>query len=253
MWSDRCLFESLTTERPSALVTLTYNDDHLPKDKSVSRDDWTLFRMRLRKNLGRAYRFFISSEYGEDNYRPHYHVILFGFDVGDEHDMKALYNAWSPYQSEIGYFEADYLTAGRIRYALKYIVKEFGKDAELYESLGLKPLFHSVSKGVGKTWFLDHLESIRKLHGYYVDGKLRPLPRYYEDLLHTGDDEAVKFNRQQESMKRWYEKIFRQHDKFLDIHSSRSVAEIPYTAYWNEVAERSAAIREQNMADRPKY
>lgn len=57
-----------------------------------------------------------------------------------------------------------------------------------YEKLGLKPLFHTMSKGIGRKFFFDNLEFISKHKGYYADGKLRPLPRYYADLLRIYDE-----------------------------------------------------------------
>lgn len=225
LWSDRCMFESITNERASSFVTLTYNDEHLPKDKGVHYEDLRAFQLRLRKNLNRPYKYFFSSEYGEsDNHRPHYHGLLFGFDCGDKGDMTALYNAWSPYNDPIGFFEVDYLTSGRIRYTLKYVCKEYGKEAQEYEKLGLPPLFHVMSKGIGKQWFLDHLESIRANKGYYIDGVLRPLPRYYADLLGTLYPESVRVARRQAKEREMMSKVMDLTGKRVSWSDSRSVA-----------------------------
>ena len=57
-WSDRCTFETMTQRRPSSLVTLTYNDEHLPSGRSVSQEDCVKFNKRLRYYLD--YYFFPS-------------------------------------------------------------------------------------------------------------------------------------------------------------------------------------------------
>lgn len=224
-WSDRCMFEVITNERPSCMLTLTYNDEHLPPDRGVRYEDVRGFNLRFRKNLKRPYRYFFSSEYGEsDNMRPHYHALLFGFDCQDHDDMQALYNAWAPNGDEIGFFTVDYVTAGRIRYVLKYISKESGKEAERYASAGLPPLFHCMSKGIGKQWFLDHLEECQRNHGYYVNGRLRRLPRYYEDILSTFVDDDVKFNRSLASKRMIASKLLDKTGCYVDLNNSESLA-----------------------------
>lgn len=256
MWSDRCLFECLTNERASALVTLTYNDQHLPKDRGVHYEDVRAFNLRLRKNLGRSYKYWVSSEYGSDGLRPHYHLILFGFDVGVSEDMKALYNAWSPYGQEYGFFEADYLTSGRIRYALKYVTKEYGKEAEEYASLGLPPLFHTMSKGIGKQWFLDNIESIRQNHGYYIDGVLRPLPRYYAELLDALYPDDVRFKRSLKQEREMAEKAFQKTEKKVSWLNMRDVASLGTPQEVNNLFARPMKIllaaHKEQIADSKK-
>jgi len=67
----------------NSFVTLTYNDDNLPADSSVSPRELTLFIKRLRKECdlkgyGRI-RYFGCGEYGEKSGRPHYHLALFNY------------------------------------------------------------------------------------------------------------------------------------------------------------------------------
>ena len=39
---------------------------------------------RLRKRAGSDVRFYMCGEYGPENWRPHYHALLFGFDFADK-------------------------------------------------------------------------------------------------------------------------------------------------------------------------
>lgn len=189
MWTDRILFEMNTTNLPSAFVTLTYNDEHLPKNRGVSYDDVKNFNKRLRYFLKRPYKFYLSSEYGQLDFRPHYHMCLLGFNPRDVFDVQALHRAWSVKDEQIGFYDLDFLNSSSVRYVMKYVSKEMKGDMkDEYEKRGLPPLFHTMSKGIGKQYFLDHLDSIRKLNGYYVNGKLRPLPKYYADLLKVGSE-----------------------------------------------------------------
>lgn len=191
-WSDRCFFESLNYQSPSSFLTLTYNDEHLPADRSVSPADWDKFVDKLRKNLGFRPRYYMSSEYGSsDNMRPHYHAMIFGVDWQQQKQYEAIYKAWSDSKKNpIGFFSVDYLNPSRIRYCIKYMAKEHNQQyLDKISAAGLAPLFHRMSKGIGKQYFLDNIERLRRDHGYYVKGKLRPLPRYYAELLRTIDDD----------------------------------------------------------------
>lgn len=63
-------------------VTLTYDDDHLPADGSLVPADVRFFLKKLRRKAGLV-RFFAVGEYGGKNFRPHYHLILFGVEYSD--------------------------------------------------------------------------------------------------------------------------------------------------------------------------
>lgn len=189
-WSDRCNFESQTQSMPSALVTFTYNDEHLPVDCGVNYDDVRDFNKRFRyyltsKDSSRRYKFYVSSEYGLEDFRPHYHMMLFGFDPQSSFDMSCLYKAWCEHGEPIGFFEADFLTSGRIKYAMKYVHKELSADMQDdIAKRGLPPLFHTMSKGIGFDWFLKNLDHLIKHRGYVSEGGfVRPLNRYYQDLF----------------------------------------------------------------------
>lgn len=188
-WTDRCTFESMTTRGPSAFVTLTYNDDYLPKNGSVSLRDmqnfWKRFRYYLhRLDPTRKVKFYYASEYGFEDFRPHYHFMIFNFDPKNQLDMSVLYRAWSSKKNPIGFFSADYLNSSRVRYTMKYVHEEFNPDfTNDIEKRGLAPLFHNCSKGLGFDWFMQNLGHIIKNRGYIVNGKVRPLNRYYQDLF----------------------------------------------------------------------
>ena len=75
-WSVRILDEA-SYYKTNTFLTLTYNDENLPKDGSLSKEEVQKYLKRLRERLdGREIKFYAAGEYGEDNGRPHYHLIL---------------------------------------------------------------------------------------------------------------------------------------------------------------------------------
>lgn len=77
-WVGRMLLESY--EHPfSAFITLTYSEEHVPFGECVSKRHVQLFIKSLRLTVApRKIRYYMVSEYGEENRRPHYHGILYG-------------------------------------------------------------------------------------------------------------------------------------------------------------------------------
>ncbi|MDE5972064.1 MAG: hypothetical protein K2G94_04895, partial [Muribaculaceae bacterium] len=93
-WAFRLEKEKLNSS--SALfITLTYDNAFLPLDKDglahVSKRDCQTFLKRLRRNVERemlklgkespSLRYILSSEYGSQTLRPHYHLLLFNFPI----------------------------------------------------------------------------------------------------------------------------------------------------------------------------
>lgn len=79
----RMYYESQMYDCAPYFFTLTYDNDHLPKE-GVNVRDIQLFMKRLRKNLDtvgytRKIRYFIVSEYGPKTLRPHYHGIIWNY------------------------------------------------------------------------------------------------------------------------------------------------------------------------------
>jgi hypothetical protein len=78
LWTHRILLESMTHE-DNAFVTLTYDNDHLPKDGTLVPADLRNWQKNLRYHADIDLRFFSVGEYGEKTKRPHYHAAVFGF------------------------------------------------------------------------------------------------------------------------------------------------------------------------------
>lgn len=174
-WAFRIAMESSLYEK-SCFVTLTYNDEHLPSDGKLNYRDVQLFLKRLRKKIGKI-RFFCCGEYGSQNGRPHYHIVLFGyvpddlvyFFTDEQKDniylSDSLANLWTNGFVSVG-INLNLKTA---KYCAKYMQK--GNDAFL--RMSLKP-------GIGYYAFdIKSLETDK----IYIDGKYIKIPRYFLNRL----------------------------------------------------------------------
>lgn len=122
VWADRMLLELKDNDYKAIFVTLTYNNQSLPRawhigynllpgdsDESYLYDDdgcvaaaagapatlsvrdTQLFMKRLRKAFpDRRIRYFLAGEYGPKTNRPHYHAIIFGLTLADFKDCCVL-------------------------------------------------------------------------------------------------------------------------------------------------------------------
>ena len=83
IWTHRLILER-TQHGDAAFVTLTYDDQQLPKTNSglptLAPEHVRNWLKRIRKRVAPLrLRFYLAGEYGETTWRPHYHVALFGF------------------------------------------------------------------------------------------------------------------------------------------------------------------------------
>ncbi|AZL82727.1 replication initiator protein [Apis mellifera associated microvirus 44] len=86
LWKVRLGLEALLHSQ-SAFVTLTYADENLPVAKSSKGSLATLDPVDLRNWLKRlrkaispsSIRYYAVGEYGDESWRPHYHLALFGY------------------------------------------------------------------------------------------------------------------------------------------------------------------------------
>jgi len=209
----------------NCFITLTYDDENLPLDKSVHKSHLRKFIKNLRQNLQRdgkteKIRYFGCGEYGTDqdlnqsvNHlgRPHYHAIIFGHDFEDKtlHSSKRgndLYT--SEYLSKVwkkGHCtvqEANFATA---QYTAGYCVKKIGGDMaethyqitnlETGELTNVHPEFMACStgnkdiKGIGSRWAKKYLSDLDK--GFITNnGHKVPYPKYYNQFIIERENEA---------------------------------------------------------------
>jgi len=197
-WSQRVMDEYQFSEN-GVFLTLTYNDENLPE--KVNKEDVQKFFKRLRKRCEPLYiienghkvrnsryrplRYFLTSEYGPEHNRPHYHALI--MDIMPRGIRKPtltqLYDvieeSW-----QNGFIYVKPITVGRVRYVIDYMVKD--AHDELSDDLK-KTLFNLKSNGIGKK-FIEN-EQNRCTLGSRDDfaipgysGKRR-MPRYYKEKI----------------------------------------------------------------------
>lgn len=232
-WAVRMVHEA-QNHGENSFLTLTYSDEHLPKNGSLNYDDVTKFIKKLRKALkntlyhGRI-KYYRVGEYGENLSRPHYHVILFGFDFsyrirykGTENEKKLwrtkndhhyfvssfLTDLWGLGNAEIG--DVNYNTC---MYVAKYVTKKVnGKrasehysrpdsDGEIHQ---LEPEKSSMSRrrAIGREWIEKYWSDVYPEDVAVHDGKKLKTPKYYDKWLEKNNPtllEQVKSAREDSS------------------------------------------------------
>lgn len=76
IWQTRLLLESRSSF-DSTFLTLTYDDENIPWDYNLVKEDLTKFLKRYRKRLGHKIRYYAIGEYGDETWRPHFHLAIF--------------------------------------------------------------------------------------------------------------------------------------------------------------------------------
>lgn len=188
-WSIRMDAE-MRLHAKNSFVTLTYDDDHLPSDRCLSKERMQKFFKDFR-NLWKV-RYFLAGEYGEENGRPHYHMAAFGIDRMTDcfsdlrfdpvHDVwRGRLKFWPD-----GHVAVGTLTPASINYISKYILKKLGADENRLD--GRTPEFRlmSLRPGLGHDFLKENEQSIKARGSYILGDQEVPLPRYFVDNLFDG-------------------------------------------------------------------
>ena len=215
-WSTRSFCETQTSDTPPIFITLTFNNDFLPRD-GLDKKHVQNFMKRLRIALSRKgfdvrLRYIVCGEYGRWTHRPHYHLVIWNFPVLDKNDSnfniykqnQFIQKAWSFRCSKVVY---DGLSAkhrfkklldGRVyHYAYigfsltkpcdykctKYVTKYMRKECFVPD--GQKPTFFGASRrrGIGYAYLETYAEWFRT---NYHQLCLRVTDKYTGDELKAG-------------------------------------------------------------------
>ena len=223
-WAMRNVHEAQLHDR-NVFITLTYDDEHLPKNGTLVKDHFRLFIKSLRKphkKLGwtppKKIRFYMCGEYGEKFGRPHYHAILFNTYFPDStpiqgkpnlFDSNILRQIWGKGHVSIGavtFESAAYVSAyvqkkinGKQKdehYAIynKETGEYFGQLQQEYANMSRKP-------GIAGDWLAKYKDRVYQTDDITINGrKMRP-PKYYDRLYeidHQDKMEEIKKNRKKE-------------------------------------------------------
>lgn len=225
-WSVRVMHEASCWDE-NCFITLTYDQEHCPSDRSLRYGDFQRFMKRLRKLYrGRTVRFFACGEYGTEFDRPHFHAALFNVDFrSDRYGWRksesgfrvdrspALERLWPFGSSEIG--ELSVQSAAYIaRYALKKVTGDLAD--EHYKAVDVctgevtwrapECVHMSLKPGIGGDWFKKFQGDVYPHDRVVMKGKESKPPRFYDKLLKRVDPgllEDLQMSRVVEARKRW--------------------------------------------------
>lgn len=209
-------------------LTLTYDDIYLPPQNTLVLRDLQLFLKRLRKELNPPksslikIRYFACGEYGDDNGRPHYHLILYGVDFPDRKAYKKE-NGHQLWKSETadriwgkGFCPIGSVSQETCGYVARYLMKKVNGELALdhYSRINpetgewylLKPEFIVMSRrpGIGTRYYEDYKTEIFTSDSIISNGVEIPVPSFYTKKLALENEilhEEIKSARQKRAAK----------------------------------------------------
>lgn len=216
-WALRCMHEASLHDH-NCFLTLTYRD--VPEGGTLVVRDVQLFFKRLRKHIDPVkISYYACGEYGEKLGRPHYHVLLFGYNFEDL-EVQGISHAKSRFsthgqniiwKSEIldriwghGYCWIGSVTLQSAGYVARYVRKKITGPPARDHYRGKLPEFALMSRNpaIGKRWFEKYKNDVYPKDFTTWDGRKYRAPKYYDKLLMRSDwrmYEAVKAVRVEKS------------------------------------------------------
>lgn len=189
-WSVRCVHEA-SSHASNCFITLTYSNDYLPPNGSLVKSHMQGFFKRLRARFPDwPMKYYHCGEYGDKLGRPHYHVLLFGFDFPDKvyrcsrrendyYESDILHSLWPFGKCILG--NLTYRSAGYVaRYATK---KQYGLKRWRGKRI---PEYATMSNGIGRQWFLNNYQDVYSYDQIIImNHKNKPMrhkpPRRYDE------------------------------------------------------------------------
>lgn len=180
-WSFRLMQEGRQA-LTAYFITLTYDTSTVPITKkgfmTLNKRDCQLFMKRLRKQSLSPLKYYLAGEYGEDNWRPHYHMLLFNARLED------VQPAW-----QNGHIHYGDVTGASIGYTLKYMCKP--RRIPLHQNDDRVPEFSLMSKRLGLNYLTEAMvnwhraDMNNRMYCNVEDGKKIAMPRYYKNKVYT--------------------------------------------------------------------
>lgn len=156
-------------------LTLTYADEHLPKNGKICKREVQLFMKKLRKEQKKytdeKIVYYFVGEYGEKTNRPHYHAILFNVYKKVWLEIAGIW--------EKGNIRIGTCTSASIHYVTGYVMAQ---------QVDKERSFALMSKGIGKSYLTKETIKYHMVHNDLTvineGGIEQPIPNYYRDKLY---------------------------------------------------------------------
>ena len=215
-WAQRCVAESFY-HKYNWYLTLTYDPEHLPENRSLCKSDLQDFWKRLRyynskglSFLDENFKYFACGEYGDDTLRPHYHALCFGLNlVEDDLVFYKYHNGHPLWNSSLldSIWQKGFVTVGVLceatcsyvaRYTYKKMTLEPADLLDFYNAAGVEREFTVMSRrpGIASEWIKDHWKELYS-EGYLcystIDGARRIYPtKYFQSKLESFDKDLFE-------------------------------------------------------------
>lgn len=225
-WAIRCMHESQLYD-DNCFLTLTYNDENLPRDLGLDHQHYQLFMKRLRKKYGKGIRYYMCGEYGDQFGRPHYHACIFNHDFHDkifwkEKNGNRLYisqeldQLWSDENGPLGFATTGGVTFQSAAYVARYITKKVtGEKADDHynwtdwdtgECHYREPEYTQQSRrpGIASDWLKKYAPDVYNYDFVVVNGKKMRPPKAYDrsyEVTNSEHLERLKFARVRDGRK----------------------------------------------------
>lgn len=194
-WVTRILCEYQTSGKIGCKIDLTYNKENIPNGYVLSIADYQNWIKRLRMHLKRhdetykGFKYYIGGEYGPTTGRPHYHIIIIGWEPTDQEFWKKSKTGYDMFKSETiektwgkGFCTIEPLTAETVSYATRYTHKKACKEKS---NKGVKE-FQRQSQKIGLDYWNIYKNDIKSDTGIWLKkqdkAKLVKIPRYFKKL-----------------------------------------------------------------------
>ena len=192
----------------NSFLTLTLDWDALTfrgRQATVVKADLQKFFKRLRRHLEyrddpRPVSYFACGEYGDQNLRPHYHALLFGWDFREDRkrfggsEQAPLFT--SPTLSKLwphGFSTIGNVTYDSAAYVASYHLKKLtGPRAREYGQR--EPEFGLMSRNpaIGKRWLQQYGSDAYPRDHVIVSGQQVSVPRYYDRKKSESEPDMIE-------------------------------------------------------------
>lgn len=219
-WADRATHEAQLYD-DNCIVTLTYEDQHLPETGSISKREHQLFMKRLRDSNDHKIRFMGCGEYGDQFRRPHYHIVLFNHTFPEREHWSTgptgVRQYTSPALTKLWTFGlatfADFTREGAA-YVARYVTKKITGEVAVDHYLQPHPvtgklyrvdpefLLTSRRPGLGFGWLERYYDDVYPSGHIMRDGAPAPVPRYYDKKIKEEHLHKLKIQRRLAGAKR---------------------------------------------------
>lgn len=176
-WGLRCHFQ-INDHKNNSFITLTYDNSPV----ILKKIDMQKFIKRLRKAIAPIkIKYFSCGEYGDQKLRPHFHIIIFGYDFPDKILWKQSKSGKPMYLSkqltEIwgqGHATVQDANAQTARYSAKYSTKH--KENLPWPQCEY-PEFNTMSHNLGVKSIMKKIDTYLQTDQIYIDGFSYKIPQ----------------------------------------------------------------------------